>query len=405
MLAKEHSRDFLFIFAFGVSSVVELQSLLQRSELGKLKSYDSHGAIVTSNERNARSMVSILGGVNKVARILTDDLNESVGSMFLPDRPKFNWTVSGYGCTEELLLEARQELHLALKKEGLGKSKFLEPKERPGRQGEAVRELDVLDLRKRILPEQDRGVELIVYCARGDTSHHVYAETIDTIDVEGFETRDFGRPFQDPTRTVSPRLGRVLMNMAISRYSRVLDPFCGLGTTLAEALLLGCDVVGTDRSNEIIGKAKENLRWVASKYSVKRRSMNLFAYDARRISRASMPPVGAIATEPILLPIYRQNPSPQEASQDLGRAMETYERCLFEFADVLRNKGFRLAFTSPSVFDSSGAERGFSLDDAARSAGFRPYYGGVELNQSYPLKIELQKKRIVHRNFNVYELA
>ncbi len=405
---KENSYDYLFTFAFGIASLLELQSVLDFLRVGSIKSFDQNAAIVNCSEADAHSIISRAGGINKVAKILSSDLSEAAGMMFLPDRPKFNWTVAGYGCGQEMILEARQEVHLALKKSSLGKSKFLEPKER-GSIGNAFSsiEIDVADLSRRVLGNKggEPGFEFDLYCPMGNTSKALYAQTIGTVDVDGYAERDFARPYQDPRKTVSPRLARVLVNMSLTRKSRVLDPFCGLGTTLGEALICGCNVVGTDRSQDNISKAAENLKWITSRFDAKSESIHLFAFDARRISKASMPPVDAIATEPILLPIYRSNPSYIETREDLDRARETYTRCFPEFATVLRNKGSRLAFMSPSIFDSSGRERTFSLDEAARDAGFRPYRGKLSIKENYPLRIKSVKKRIVHRNLNVYELA
>lgn len=409
MNSMEESHDFLFTFAFGHSSALELQCLLALYRMGKIEYFDQSVALVKCTEKNALQIISRAGGINKAARVLPGNLEDSISQLYLPERQKFNWTVAAYGCDWETLTQARQEIHLALKESGLGKSKFLEPIERAslGKKKPAI-EIDVRDLKQKILTEKDGtpGFELIVFSLESSPSKTMFAQTIETIDVEGYEARDFGRPFQDPTKTVSPRFGRVLVNLGVKTRSRVLDPFCGLGTTLGEALMVGYDVVGTDRNAQNISQTRANLQWIASKYAIRGQNVNLFAFDARRISKASMPRVHAVATEPILLPIYRRNPSAQEAIEDLVHARETYERCLPEFAAVLQEKGSRIAFTTPSIFDSSGRERSFSLDDAAREAGFKPYYGGLPGSRlNYPLKIELSKKRIVHRNLNVYELA
>ena len=59
------------------------------------------------------------------------------------------------------------------------------------------------------------------------------------------------KPYRDMRRgMLPPKLARSLVNLAIGAKSpsdmTILDPFCGTGTVLMEAMLLGTHVVGTD---------------------------------------------------------------------------------------------------------------------------------------------------------------
>src|SRR3989344_5585326 len=73
----------------------------------------------------------------------------------------------------------------------------------------------------------------------------------------------------------------------------LLDPFCGMGTILAEALLLGWQVIGSDQSEEVVVKAQANLRWLGLK------THKLFTSDATHISE-KVESVDAIVTEPFM---------------------------------------------------------------------------------------------------------
>ena len=49
----------------------------------------------------------------------------------------------------------------------------------------------------------------------------------------------------------------------------ILDPFCGSGTVLQEALLMGfTQVAGTDLSPKAITDTKENIAWIKEKYNL-----------------------------------------------------------------------------------------------------------------------------------------
>ncbi|PSQ00703.1 TIGR01177 family methyltransferase [Halobacteriales archaeon QS_4_70_19] len=77
--------------------------------------------------------------------------------------------------------------------------------------------------------------------------------------------RDFGdrqpteKPFFQPG-SMDPLLARALANIAGARPSRrLLDPMCGTGGLLAEAALVGADVVGIDAQRKMVRGARENL--------------------------------------------------------------------------------------------------------------------------------------------------
>ncbi|MBI3559653.1 hypothetical protein HY087_00800 [Candidatus Gottesmanbacteria bacterium] len=131
-----------------------------------------------------------------------------------------------------------------------------------------------------------------------------------TVAVQGFEAwnqRDYGRPFADPKAgMLPPKVARMVVNIAEqskvqSPKSKVLlDPFCGMGTILGEALLTGWNVIGSDQSVESVGKARKNLEWLA-KLTGRDPVMNLFVSDATHVSEhIPQASVDAIVTEPFM---------------------------------------------------------------------------------------------------------
>jgi tRNA (guanine10-N2)-dimethyltransferase len=77
--------------------------------------------------------------------------------------------------------------------------------------------------------------------------------------------RDFGdrqptdKPFFQPG-SMDPLLARALANIAGARPGRaLLDPMCGTGGLLAEAALVGADVVGVDAQWKMVRGARQNL--------------------------------------------------------------------------------------------------------------------------------------------------
>ena len=123
--------------------------------------------------------------------------------------------------------------------------------------------------------------------------------------IEAWSERDFGRPGRDSeSGMLPPKLARMMINISgVSSSEVILDPFCGSGTVLTEAILLGfTNVVGSDNSEQAIRDTKENIGWVLEKgggeISVER---DIFQSDVRQLAtRLKKDSVGAIVAEPYM---------------------------------------------------------------------------------------------------------
>ena len=59
---------------------------------------------------------------------------------------------------------------------------------------------------------------------------------------------------------LTAQMARALVNLAAAPGDRLLDPCCGVGTAVAEALVMGVRAVGADVNPKVAGLAAENLR-------------------------------------------------------------------------------------------------------------------------------------------------
>lgn len=116
--------------------------------------------------------------------------------------------------------------------------------------------------------------------------------------------RDRERPYQDIKRgLLPPKIARLMVNLATKGEGGVvLDPFCGTGTVLAEAMLLGNSVLGSDNDPAAITGAKQNLAWLQATYSLSASSYRLELSDATHVS-AHFPHADYIVTEPYMGPL------------------------------------------------------------------------------------------------------
>jgi len=73
------------------------------------------------------------------------------------------------------------------------------------------------------------------------------------------ERRPRKKPFFHPS-AMNAKLARCMVNLAHAQTGKiVLDPFCGTGTTVLEAALIGCEAIGTDVQRRMIKGTIKNL--------------------------------------------------------------------------------------------------------------------------------------------------
>ena len=101
--------------------------------------------------------------------------------------------------------------------------------------------------------------------------------------ITAYKNRDQARPARDAkVGMLPPKLAQILINLCgpLPKNSRVLDPFCGTGVLLQEALLDGYLVYGTDLSSRMIEYSEKNLNWLEKSNSLDKNRFLLSAGDA-----------------------------------------------------------------------------------------------------------------------------
>ena len=103
----------------------------------------------------------------------------------------------------------------------------------------------------------------------GIVDNDVYiGRTTHVQDATAWSNRDYGRPFRDArTGMLPPKLARMMVNLACETQPlqdlTLLDPFCGGGTVLMEAGLMGVRYcIGSDIDARQVGGSEQNLDWL-----------------------------------------------------------------------------------------------------------------------------------------------
>lgn len=84
-------------------------------------------------------------------------------------------------------------------------------------------------------------------------------------DIDAYAKRDQARPARDAkVGMLPPKLAQILINLCgvLKPGATVLDPFCGTGVVLQEALLMGYRAYGTDIDERMIKYSEKNLKWL-----------------------------------------------------------------------------------------------------------------------------------------------
>ncbi len=241
---------------------------------------------------NPQTVLAMLGGTVKIATevaLVSEITADALVGLLSPEK-KLYFGVSAYGVVlpGNLLTAMKQALETA----GVH-ARFV-----PWRHGQTVSSVSV-----------DKGhiEELIV--AKTDKGF-VIGKTVAVQDYEGWGYRDYGRPFADAkSGMLPPKVARMLVNIVdmdplakAKKRKTLLDPFCGMGTVLAEGYMRGWQVVGSDISESAVRKAKENLAWlVRSAPQTGGEVSSLFVHDAVHMSeKLEDESIDAIVTEPYM---------------------------------------------------------------------------------------------------------
>lgn len=210
-----------------------------------------------------------LGGSIKLGKVLASlpttkwqDIQEYLATtipkhlQYLPEG-KLQLGLSVYGIT--ITPKQLQASGLTLKKiiRGQGRSVRLIPNQEPALNSAQV-------LHNHLTGKL--GWELVLI---KDGQETLLAQTIAVQDINAYAARDQARPKRDArVGMLPPKLAQIIINLAVDRVpvKNILDPFCGTGVLIQEALLMGYEGYGADIENRMGEFYRENMDWLLGKY-------------------------------------------------------------------------------------------------------------------------------------------
>ena len=188
-------------------------------------------------------------------------------------------------------------------------------------------------------------------------------------DAKDAEFRDMHKPFRRSEYAISPRIAKMLINLSGAiEGSILLDPFCGVGTIMQEALLSNINVIGSDVDPGIIENCKRNLAWLNKTYQI-HANAKVFTSNAIDVPIVLKERVDSIASEPFLIPLITYTPKKKEARKMLNKAKYVYIITLNELKKVLKDGG-RIALSLPVMKTREGNES-LNIEDICKETNLK----------------------------------
>ncbi|HKL23688.1 MAG TPA: DNA methyltransferase [Candidatus Nanoarchaeia archaeon] len=167
-----------------------------------------------------------------------------------------------------------------------------------------------------------------------------FGKIISHCDYESLEKRDMEKPIRRESLAISPRLAKIMINLAeLKPEDKLLDPFCGVGTVLQEALLQGINVVGVDKDEKAIKGSEKNLKW----FGFSENDYLLINFDSTKVN---IPEVSGVTTEPDLGETLKKIPTKNHAEKTL----KNFEKLMVQVINNIKgNVKGKIVFTSPYI--------------------------------------------------------
>ncbi|MEK6757604.1 MAG: methyltransferase domain-containing protein [Nanoarchaeota archaeon] len=167
-----------------------------------------------------------------------------------------------------------------------------------------------------------------------------FGKIVERCDYEALEKRDMEKPVRRESLSISPRLAKILINLSQAKKGgKLVDPFCGIGTIIQEALIMDIQAIGIDNDPEAIQGAKKNLEWKG--FSGK--NYTLINDDSKKVKIEF---VDVLVSEPDLGEILRNSPSMEK----IEKTLKNFESLMIVvLSNFKKNVSGRFVFTAPLI--------------------------------------------------------
>ncbi|HZJ34417.1 MAG TPA: methyltransferase domain-containing protein, partial [Candidatus Angelobacter sp.] len=248
-------------------------------------------------------------------------------------------------------------------------------------------------------------VELII--VRTNENKVIIAESTGSQNITAYAKRDQERPKRDAfVGMLPPKLAQIMLNLATdatsisdplqpksdqapgplsdlerSRITNrsassgeharqiILDPFCGTGVILQEAVLMGYSAYGTDLSEKMVSYSRDNLDWLSNNHHTK---FDYKVSEGDAMNTKWQQPIDVVVSETYLGQPFSAPPSPSK----LAEVLKNCDHIITEFLINLRpqiESGTPVCIAVPAWRDNSGHFTHLPLVATVARYGYKPH--------------------------------
>jgi len=313
-------------------SLAEIFSYAKRDENSVLSSIPKkNSAIVEFSKPLQKNAISKLGGTISIGQILAKGKIKEIlqqlekQEVYLKSKNNFSYALLDFA-DESSLDKVSEYLKKRFKSEKLKAS-----------EKKARREINLQDGERSSVVYSGSLIDEQYFLFKANECLY-FGRIIEKCNYDELEKRDMKKPVRREELSISPRLAKIMINFSeIKENQSLLDPFCGIGVVLQEALLQNIQVEGIDNDSHAISGAKQNLEWLGFK------KFNLIVGDS---GKKDVKETNVLVTEPDFGEILKKNPSLDQARQ----MEERFERLMIYVLNNLKRKiKGRIVFTAPLI--------------------------------------------------------
>lgn len=234
----------------------------------------------------------------------------------------------------------------------------------------------------------ETGWELVFVKDGGRT---VIAQTVKVQDIEAYTARDRLRPYRDAkVGMLPPKLAQILINLGSGLIGddklqnicdipadkpipltvldqKLLDPFCGTGVVLQEAMLMGYGVYGTDLDQRMVDYSLRNAQWLIGHFPVSGENTR---YEKADATTHDWPhEFDFVASETYLGRAFTNQPSAEVLAQTIAETNLILKKFLKNIHARV-TPGTRLALAVPAWQIKPGSFKNLPLVDSLSDLGY-----------------------------------
>lgn len=371
-------------------SLAELMSYFEKENVVFQSSSVRENAILIETEQklNLDKMIKELGGTIAIGEASVTGRKQDItnfidkNEIYYGEELKFTYSVMDFA-DEETFDEILQMI----------KDKFKEERLKAFYRST----MGILDIQEKGYtsgtPSKIKSKDVVYFLLKG--TDYCFGELKAVFDSKETEKRDIEKPMRREELAISPRLAKILINLAqLKKGDTMIDPFCGIGTVVMEAMVQDINAIGIDTDFPAIKGAEKNINWLKSKYKINA-NYELINDDSRkrRVRFAD-----GIATEPSLGELLKITPTEEKARQ----MIENFENLMIDVLNNLKTAlkpGQKIAFTAPLIRTHS-RKMGCNTNRICNNTNMKLSTIKTIKNISFPIA-EMRKDSIVGREFYV----